>query len=130
MRILIESVPNEQVKKRRGFGGADWWWDALHNYHELRILVAYELRDDEQICLIVHELVEALLCKWMCITTREVDDYDLQHLDDEKDPAFNSGDQKDSPYRIPHMFATAAERIVAGAMGVDWTAYDEHLSAL
>ncbi len=128
MNITIMTVPNDWVAKRKGFTGADWWWD---HRGVLQIRVAEELTDwRERAVLIVHELVEALLCKFMDIPVEKVDEFDTLHQSEETDPAFNSGDHPDAPYRIPHMFATAVERVLAGVMGIDWVGYDKRLSAL
>lgn len=139
MKITIEFVPNEEVKARKGFGGADWFFDHYGDYdafsrrvrpQSLTIRVANELPREEQMALAIHELVEAVLCEQFGIKTEDVDKFDLQHLDDEKNPAFNSGDHHASPYYAPHQFATSVERMIAALMNVDWNAYDERLSAL
>lgn len=127
MKIIIEQVPNADIKKRKGFGGADWWYDANQN---LQIRVATELKWGEGMALAVHELVEALICSYMGISVEEVDEFDSLHIDEEKDPNFNSGDQSNAPYKEPHTYATAVERILTGIFGVDWKSYDENLSKL
>lgn len=132
MKIFIETVANEEIKKRKGFGGADWWWEADPdgNGENLQVRVAEELSEREQMALAMHETAEALMCAHDGVTTEDVDAFDALHLADEKDPAFNSGDQPDAPYREQHTFATAIERILTGYFGIDWKAYDEALSKL
>lgn len=128
MDINIKMVPNKEIKKRKAFTGADWWFDIEGN---LQVRVATELHDWRmQAALAMHEAAEALICRHMGITVESVDDFDARHMDDEKDPGFNSGDQPDAPYRLPHTYATAIERILTGVLGVDWKEYDEKLSAL
>jgi hypothetical protein len=40
------------------------------------------------------------------------------------------GDSPDSPYRAQHNYATAVERMLCAAMGVDWAAYEDACAAL
>jgi hypothetical protein len=126
MKIHIEIVDNEEIKMRKGFGGADWWWED----DTLQIRVPKELPKKEAIALLMHEVAEALICLHLGIDVKDIDDYDLTHLEDERNPTFNSGDQPDAPYRIPHTYATAVERIFAGIFDIDWVGYDERLSKL
>ena len=125
--ILMLTVPNEQIKQRRGFTGADWWWQENGN---LQVRVAAELTDwRERACLAVHEITEAIMCRYLGITVQQVDEFDsayqAAHAVD-----LNAGDEPDCPYRIPHTFATAIERVLAGVLGVNWKAYDDRLSVL
>ncbi len=92
--------------------------------------MAEELSVKERMALITHELVEAFLCDYMEVSVAQVDAFDLEHIEEEKDPHYNSGDQRDCPYRLPHTYATAAERIMAGALGINWHEYDKNLSKL
>jgi hypothetical protein len=127
MNIDIRTVPNDEIKLRKGFTGADWWWDAEG---VLQIRVAAEIGDKAEIdCLITHELVEALLCRHMGVSQEAVDEFDLEYQRTHKID-LNAGDESDAPYQIPHTFATAAERIMAGALGVDWKSYDNKLSVI
>lgn len=126
MNIHILTVPNSEIKKRKGFTGADWWWEE----GDLMIKVAAELTDwREAMALAMHEAFEALLCKHMDITVEQVDAFDSE-FKGENVVDVNAGDDPQAPYKIPHTFATAAERIFTGAMGIDWKSYDERLSAL
>ena len=126
MNIVIKAIPTEEIKLRKGFGGADWWYED----DVLQIRVASELSKEEQMALIAHELVEAFICDHMGIKVEDVDAFDLNHIADEKDASFNSGDQSGAPYKIPHTYATAVERILTGVFGVDWLTYDQNLSKL
>jgi hypothetical protein len=127
MNISCKSVPNEEIKLRKGFTGADWWFDSDNN---LEVRVALELSDwKERMCLAVHEIAEALMCKYMGVTYEMVDNFD-SFYGDENEIDLNAGDDMRCPYRLPHMFATAIERILAGFMMVDWVGYDKRLGDL
>lgn len=127
MNIIIKTVPNEEIKVRHGFTGADWWWDLDGN---LQIRVASELEDwREAMALAIHEASEALLCRHLGITVAQVDEFDStfkgEHIVD-----VNAGDDPQCPYRVPHTYATAIERVLTGGLGVNWFNYDERLSKL
>ena len=125
MNINIRTVPNEEIKLRKGFTGCDWWWDG----DLLTVMVASELPWEEAMVLAMHETSEAIICKKTGITHEMVDAYDRDFKDNNAvDVA--AGDYPDAPYKIPHHFATAIERIMCGAMNVDWKPYDDRLSAL
>jgi hypothetical protein len=126
MNIIVKTVPNSEIMKRKRFTGADWWWDG----DNLEVRVALELEDwREAMALAVHEISEALICKYLGITVEEVDEFDSnfkgEHIVD-----VNAGDDPKAPYRIPHTFATAIERILTGVLEIDWLPYDERLSKL
>lgn len=127
MNINLKQIPNEEIRIRHDFTGADWWWD---NDGNLEVRVAAELIDwKEAMSLAVHEITEALICKYMNISIDDVDKFDSEfkgeHIID-----VNAGDDPKAPYKIPHTFATAIERILTGIFGVDWLSYDEKLSNL
>lgn len=127
MDIIIKAIPNKEISKREGFTGADWWFDKEGN---LQVRVAKEINDwREECCLALHEMVEAIICKHVGVPTREVDDFDREyqknHMVD-----LNGGDESNCPYRIPHSFATSAERMVAGVLNVFWNSYDRKIGGL
>ena len=123
--IVLKSVPNEDIKLRKGFTGADWWFED----ETLHVRVALELEWRERMALAVHEISEAILCKYLGITHEQVDEFDLTQQENELH-GLNAGDEPNAPYRLPHTFATAIERIMTGVMDVDWSSYDERLSKL
>ena len=127
MDIYIKTVPNEEIKKRMGFTGADWWTDENG---EVQVRVASELNDwRQEFILAMHETAEIGMCKYLGITQEQVDDFD-KHFQQTHDMDLFAGDEPDAPYKIPHTFATAIERILAGVMNVDWNPYDDNLGKL
>lgn len=127
MNIHILSVPNDDIKLRKGFTGADWWWEEEGN---LQVRVASELTDwRERACLMIHEAAEALMCKHNGVTVAKVDAFDAQ-FKGENEIDVNAGDDPAAPYRLEHTYATAIERVLSGVLEVDWKSYDERLSKL
>jgi hypothetical protein len=123
----ILCVPNEEIKLRKGFTGADWWWDEQDI---LQVRIATELPDwRERAALALHEAFEALVCRHMGITVAMVDVFDAK-FKGENEYDINAGDDPDAPYRIPHTYATAIERVFTGVCGVDWYGYDRRLEKI
>ena len=129
MYILIRTIENEEMKKRRGFTGADWWFDPIGNLH---IMIAEEISDPKyQKALAIHEMTEALHCELLGITTKQVDDFDeaFEKLHPENH-GLNAGDAPGCPYAVPHSLATAPERVYAACAGICWSEYDEEIGSL
>jgi hypothetical protein len=127
MNINIQTIPNEEIKNRKGFTGADWWFDESGN---LQVRVAAEIADwREAMALAMHEAAEALMCKHLGITVAQVDEFDAK-FKGENILDVNAGDDPLCPYRVPHTYATAIERVMTGVLGVDWLPYDARLSKL
>ena len=125
--VIIKTVPNSEIKKRKGFTGADWWFDPDGT---IQIRVAEELPDwRERAALALHELAEILMCKHDGVTVEMVDDFDAIHQEN-GEHGLNAGDEPDAPYRVQHTMATAIERVFAGHVGIDWKGYDERLGAI
>lgn len=110
---------------RPGVDGADWYFDQDRNL-QVRICPMCDWRHEA--LLAIHEACEAILCFHNGVSVSAVDTFDVQfdrtHSDD-----IEAGDDPQSPYRREHTFATAIERIMAGAMNVDWKTYDDSLRA-
>jgi hypothetical protein len=127
MNIICKTVPNEEIKLRRGFTGADWWTDADGT---LQVRVAKEIGNQREIsCLIIHEIFEAMLCHHMDIPHEAVDAFDAEYQRTHEID-LNAGDENNAPYRVPHNYATAVERIMAGVLAVKWKPYDDKLSKI
>jgi hypothetical protein len=124
--IIVKTVPNEEIKIRHGFTGADWWWEG----DTLQVRVAAELTDwRERAALIVHEVAEAIMCNYNGVTVEQVDKFDEKFKGD-NEIDINAGDEPDSPYKLEHTYATAIERILTGVLEVDWKIYDQNLGKL
>jgi len=125
MKIVIETIPHE---KQRYETVGDWWTDPDGT---LQIRVS-DMPDDRYNLLVgLHELVEAALCDDRGIAQADVDAFDKAF--EAKRPAGNTdepGDDPDAPYHLEHGFATGVERLMASALGINWTEYDDAVMAL
>jgi hypothetical protein len=84
-------------------------------------IFASEMQDARyQHLVAVHELVEALACNVDGVSQEAVDAFDMGAGAVIEEP----GNDPAAPYHKQHMAATAIERLLAEALGVDWTAYD------
>lgn len=135
MNITVKTVPNEEIKLRRGFTGADWWFDENGDL-EIRIAKMSSLSREK--CLIVHELVEALCYHAKHGTdVSAVDEFDavVEEAEPEKH-GIDAGDQPGCPYLVEHTVATSAERAVFAHLSPldptlgSWREYDDELGAL
>ena len=131
MNIHLLEVPNEEIRKRNGFTGADWWFEKNGT---LQIRIASEIRKKEwRETLEIHEIFEAMICKLMGITGKQVDDFDTEY--EKRDGCYNhgldAGDAPGCPYSIPHSLATAPERIYAAMVpGFCWREYDDEIGSI
>lgn len=82
----------------------------------------------------IHEIIEATLCRQAGVTDAAIDHFDMQfeadralgHHPHDAEP----GDDPRAPYRVQHLMATAIEKMLAAAMGVDWQAYEQAINDL
>lgn len=119
MKILIESIPHS-TQRYETVG--DWYYQPDGT---LAIKVS-EMVDERYIQLVaVHELIEALLCKHRWITPQQIDDWDMNFFGPGE-----PGDCVNAPYHLEHTFATAAERLLAEALNVDWRKYNDEVNKL
>lgn len=124
MNIHIKVIPN--ADHRPGISGADWHFDAEG---DLQIRISYMANWRYEVCLAIHEAVEAILCKHAGITPEQVDAFDIPY-ERTHSPKCNAGDEPNAPYVRQHGFATAAERIVATELGINWLDYERTLEKL
>ena len=92
---------------------------------ELQINVSDLGNDKYNMLVMIHEIVEALLCYYFGVTEKQVDDWDMSHLDSEE-----PGDEPGCPYAWQHSIATGVERLLAAIMGIDWAEYGEAVRKL
>jgi hypothetical protein len=131
MNIYALVVPNEEIRKRKGFTGADWWFDKKG---DLQVRIASEIKKPEWIeALMIHEVFEAILSKLLGITVKQIDDFDTEY--EKGDGCYNhgldAGDAPGCPYSVPHSLATAPERIYAAMVpGFCWREYDDNIAEI
>lgn len=118
MKIEMTTAPYSEMRYETA---GDWYYrgDALN-------IVAVALGSWKmEACLQVHELTEALICKYLGVSQEAVDEFDMT-FKGEGEP----GDAPDCPYRIPHKVASAVEYILALALDLDWQEYEDRLRSL
>jgi hypothetical protein len=73
--------------------------------------------------IVIHELVEAVLCHDKGISVEDVDKFDNSY------PGGGNiaGDDKKAPYHKEHKTATKIEKYVCRQIGLKWKEYDEVL---
>lgn len=121
MKITVEVIHN--LKQRYPTVG-DWQWEKDH----LTVRVS-EMRDSDwkgEMAVAIHEIVEALICKQNGVTEAEVDAFDMSF----SVAACEPGDHPDCPYRHEHAIATAIERLMVEALGLNWAKYEGELLRL
>lgn len=124
MNISIKVIkPNEH---RPQITGADWYFDESGDLH---VRVTEMGNWKYEATLAIHEAIEAILCKAAGVTHQQVDAYDIPY-EAIHSIKCNAGDEPDAPYVRQHGFATAAERILATELGINWLAYDQAVEKL
>jgi hypothetical protein len=95
----------------------DWVWTGTRL--EIRLSREFCKRDPRYgALLLVHEFVEAMLCRSTGISTLQVDTFDMRFGGDGE-----PGDDPSAPYHYQHQAAEAAEKALAAELGVKWSRY-------
>ncbi len=124
MNITIRTIPPAEF--RPGITGADWWYDDAG---DLQVRVAPMSDWRREFVLIVHELVEAGLCKHDGVPHEAVDTFDIQYAKNHAS-GLDAGDDPAAPYTRQHCVATGVERVVAAHLSVPWRDYDREVEFL
>lgn len=122
MDISIRVIP--ESGQRPEVSGADWFFDAKGDL-QVRVSPMSDWR--YEVVLAIHEAIEAIACKHHGVTVAQVDEFDQKFYENHSDD-IDAGDEPDAPYRREHNAATAAERILAGELGVVWSEYNRELA--
>jgi hypothetical protein len=116
MIIDLHTIPHD---KQRYKTLGDWYYGG----GGLLLIRASQVGDqDYEFLLLLHELVEAWLCRKRGISEKDVDSFDLAYAG-EGEP----GDDPKAPYYKEHLFATQIEKMMAAELGVDWNEYELEL---
>lgn len=122
--IEVKTIPhNEQRYDTVG----DWWTDD-DGWH-IRVSQLGNWRWNFLVAF--HELLELAWCAWKGVKQADVDAFDMAYEAARKPgDASEPGDDPRAPYRAGHQFATAAERLAAAVLDVNWTEYEAAIYAL
>lgn len=104
----------------------DWIIDVEDDASVTLILLFVDLVDPRYNYLLCqHELIEAQICRFQDVTSKEVDDFDVM-FERERDPfdyTNEPGDDPRAPYHMAHVTAETVERVIALRLGVVWGCY-------
>ena len=125
MNIKFDSLPDQMTvrvflvaqKNQRYDTLGDWIWTETGL--DIRLSREFAQQDPRYgALLLVHEFVEAMLCRITGVSTRQVDTFDMSFAGDGE-----PGDDPSAPYHRQHRAAEAAERALAAELGVNWRRY-------
>src|SRR5258708_4929218 len=125
MRIEAKTIPHSE---QRYPTCGDWWFDA-EGVLQVRTSDLGDWR--KEACILVHEIIETLICKKNGVSQEAVDKFDTEYEknrpeDDESEP----GDDPQAPYYNEHQIATSVERLLAQQLGLNWLKYEEEINRL
>jgi hypothetical protein len=120
MNIIIDIIPHSEQRYNTV---GDWFYDDEDR--QLVIRVSETGNEYQNFLLIIHELIEAVLCKQKGITQGQVDNWDLSHQE-----YTEPGEIRECPYFIPHFIAATIERGLAHELEINWEKYEDILDLL
>lgn len=132
-KIMIEIIPH--ASQRYNTVG-DWKFKTVEDSEDsetLEIKISNTQNSAANTLLIVHELVEALLCHARGIEGEDVDLFDMtwtpkQHYSGAM--ITEPGDDPQSPYHAAHQVASVIERILCERLYESWFNYERILNDL
>jgi hypothetical protein len=124
LRLEINDLPPIPVRSEQA---GDWTYDKL-TFHLTAVSAELGNRKSE-FAILIHEIMEAFLCRESGVSDADVVKFDDQYEDERKNGHHKErdepGDDPRAPYRQEHMAATHVERAVCMALGITWQAHDE-----
>ena len=128
MKITIKVIPHEF---QRYSTVGDYVWETPNH---LKITVSDTGNYKMNMCIALHELVEALLAQWNGIKEEDITDFDVQYEKDRLEGKYRDDEEPgfhpDAPYLKEHTIATAIEMMFAAHAGISWPQYSETVNNL
>jgi hypothetical protein len=125
--INIRFIPH---KEQRYPTVGDWFF----RYTTLHIRTSIMDKEEYEILVAVHELVEAFLCRRAGVREEDVTAFDIKFEDERAQglhgPTDEPGDDRAAPYYTQHQIATHVERFLCKALSIDWEEYDAAVNSL
>lgn len=115
--LHVEVIPQE---KQRYPTVGDWQF----KFGSLQMKISDMNNADYEFMVMIHEAVEAWICRKRGITAEMVDAWDMGPGRDLEDP----GSHPNAPYHKEHMLALKIEKMIARELKVNWKAYEQCLS--
>lgn len=125
MTITLTTIPHSE---QRYPTIGDW---IIKDNGDVVISVSNMRNEKYHHLVMIHELIEVILCRHAGVSAHEVDQFDkLFELNRTPGNDSEPGDSPLAPYAKQHCIATGIERMVAAEIDVNWQEYEETLNAL
>jgi hypothetical protein len=142
MKITIETVPHDEQRPEIGGSVADWQFlgpivltrdfepsnSTVVGPATLSVKVSDQGDWRKEACLAIHELVEALICKHLGVTDKQVDEFDREWK--ENGNYDEQGEDPKAPYYAAHQAAMVVERLLAKELGIVWADYEAQIDEI
>lgn len=140
LQILYRVIAHKQ---QRYPSPGDYWIDPLQ-----RTVVNFRvsrMKDKRYMVLVfLHEMIEFFMCRLAGVKMQAIDKFDIEYeaarsRDGKKIKGEapcgcffreEPGDDPHAPYYLQHQAATQCEKLIAKALGVDWTKYNDAVESL
>ena len=123
IKILVEVI--DHCNQRYPTVG-DWWFEVDRNFNEVIHICVSKIihkgihQEYMEFAVALHELVEAILCRY-----NGVSEYEVTKFDEEHPEADEPGALIDAPYFKEHAVATQIEKMLVEQFSFSWEEYDE-----
>jgi len=149
MLIDYREIPH---KKMRYDTCGDYFWstDALPSVTQKLLNFRVSKMSDKRypVLVFLHEIIEFFMCRLAGVKMKAIDRFDVDY---EEARGFQiksdvgqfktfapcgcrfyeePGDDPHAPYHEAHQVATACEKLIAKALGVDWKKYNDEVESL
>ena len=118
MKVFFETVAADHMPYPTA---GDWSWLKDGS---LRVRALSNLDQKSALLVLVHEFLEAILCRTHGVCEDQVTAFDKDHPECEE-----PGDEVAAPYNQEHSFAMAIERLLAVMLRIPWKTHEANLSA-
>ena len=116
----IRFLPQHELRNKQV---GDYFTDA---YHVRQFEIALTGRYEFDILILIHELIEATLCRRRKILDSAIDEgWDFIHPELDE-----PGADPRAPYHKEHVFAEKIERMVCKELGFSWKAYSARIDKI
>lgn len=118
----MESVVPSRIRSEQS---GDWYYDG----DTFIIYARNDIPKASQLAILVHELIEAYLCRKHGVTDEAVSAFDDKYEAERKEGKHKEddepGDDPNAPYRIEHQAATHVERAACHALDLSWKTHSQ-----
>ena len=127
MKINIESIDHKDHR----YETVGDYWDTEKG---LEVRVSKMSKPEYEQLVVIHELVEKFLMDHNGVKEPDVKAFDekfeAERAAGEHGDYEEPGDAPGAPYGREHCFATAVERMICAALGINWNDYDMEVFSL